>query len=100
MYRSENDGSHGNYFRRGGTTDSRETHKGSRTPHQEVRRRTRMEILNGRYGPYIAYKGNNYKIPKDIVPQDLSLHSCMELIRIQDEKRCYLQHQKEICKKK
>ena len=45
-----------------------------------------MEILNGRYGPYIAYKGNNYKIPKDIVPQDLSLKSCLELVRIQDEK--------------
>ncbi|UVP34326.1 type I DNA topoisomerase [Bacteroides faecis] len=45
-----------------------------------------MEILNGRYGPYIAYKGNNYKIPKDIVPQDLSLKSCPELVRIQDEK--------------
>ena len=45
-----------------------------------------MEILNGRYGPYIAYKGNNYKIPKDIVPQDLSLKSCLELVKIQDEK--------------
>ena len=45
-----------------------------------------MEILNGRYGPYIAYKGNNYKIPKDIVPQDLSLKSCLDLIKIQDEK--------------
>ena len=45
-----------------------------------------LEILNGRFGPYITYKGNNYKIPKDIVPQDLSLQSCLELIKIQDEK--------------
>lgn len=45
-----------------------------------------LEIMNGRYGPYISYKGNNYKIPKDIVPQDLSLQSCMELIKLQPEK--------------
>ena len=44
-----------------------------------------LEILNGRYGPYIAYKGSNYKIPKDIIPQDLSLQSCLELIKIQDD---------------
>ena len=42
MYRSRKRWIPGNYFRRGGTTDSRETHKGSRTPHQEVRRRTRI----------------------------------------------------------
>ena len=23
-----------------------------------------LEILNGRYGPYICYKGNNYRLPK------------------------------------
>ena len=44
-----------------------------------------LEILNGRYGPYISYKGNNYKIPKDIVPQDLSLKSCMDLIKLQSD---------------
>ena len=42
--------------------------------------------MNGRYGPYIAYKGNNYKIPKDIVPEDLNLNACMEIIKLQSEK--------------
>ena len=45
-----------------------------------------LEIMNGRYGPYIAYKGNNYKIPKDIVPEDLNLNACMEIIKLQSEK--------------
>lgn len=45
-----------------------------------------LEILNGRYGPYIAYKGSNYKIPKTVVPQDLNLASCFEIIKLQDEK--------------
>lgn len=45
-----------------------------------------LEIINGRYGPYIAYKGSNYKIPKTMVPQDLSLADCLEIIKIQNEK--------------
>ncbi len=40
----------------------------------------------GRFGPYIAFKGTNYKIPKDVVPQDLNLATCFEIVRIQDEK--------------
>ena len=42
--------------------------------------------MNGRFGPYIAYKGSNYKIPKDIVPQDLTLDACHELIKLQENK--------------
>lgn len=42
--------------------------------------------MNGRYGPYIAYKGSNYKIPKDIVPEDLSLDACLEIVKLQSEK--------------
>ena len=45
-----------------------------------------LEIRNGRYGPYIAYKGKNYRIPKDIVPEDLSLDACMELIKLRASK--------------
>lgn len=45
-----------------------------------------LEIMNGRYGPYIAYKGNNYKIPSGIEPADLSLASCLELVKLQEEK--------------
>ncbi|MDL2212510.1 type I DNA topoisomerase [Bacteroides sp. OttesenSCG-928-D19] len=45
-----------------------------------------LQILNGRYGPYIAYKGSNYKIPKTVEPKDLSLQSCMDIIKLQDEK--------------
>ncbi|MEG2573831.1 MAG: topoisomerase C-terminal repeat-containing protein, partial [Bacteroides sp.] len=45
-----------------------------------------LEILNGRFGPYIAYKKKNYKIPKDVVPQDLPLSACLEIVRLQDEK--------------
>lgn len=44
-----------------------------------------LEILNGRYGPYITYKGSNYKIPKNIVPQDLNYEACKEIIRLQND---------------
>ena len=45
-----------------------------------------LEIMNGRYGPYIAYKGSNYRIPKDIIPEDLNLQACMEIIKLQSDK--------------
>lgn len=39
-----------------------------------------LQILNGRYGPYIAYKKKNYKIPKDKDPKELSFQECMDII--------------------
>ena len=39
-----------------------------------------MEILNGPYGVYIAYKKKNYKIPKDKDAEALSLDDCRAII--------------------
>lgn len=45
-----------------------------------------IEIMNGRFGPYIAYKGTNYKIARTFNPQDLTLEQCHEIIAAQDAK--------------
>jgi DNA topoisomerase-1 len=39
-----------------------------------------LKILNGRWGPYISYKKNNYKIPKGVEPVNLSYDECMAII--------------------
>lgn len=44
-----------------------------------------VQILNGRYGIYIACGKNNYKIPKTVAdPASLSLEECREIIAAQD----------------
>lgn len=45
-----------------------------------------LEILNGRYGPYIAYRKKNYKLPKGSVPAELTHEECMQIIAAQEEK--------------
>ena len=40
-----------------------------------------LEVLNGRFGPYIVYKKSNYKIPKTVThPEELTLEECKEII--------------------
>ena len=40
-----------------------------------------MQILNGRYGPYIKYKGGNFKIPKSVAePAALTLDECRKIV--------------------
>jgi len=45
-----------------------------------------VEILNGRWGPYISFNKQNYKIPKDKDPKLLTFDDCMKLIDEQAEK--------------
>ena len=37
-------------------------------------------VKNGRYGPYIAYKGKNYRIPKGAKPEALTLEECLRIV--------------------
>ena len=39
-----------------------------------------IQVLNGRYGPYITDKVKNAKIPKDREPHTLTLEECRELL--------------------
>ncbi|MDD4158666.1 MAG: type I DNA topoisomerase [Proteiniphilum sp.] len=39
-----------------------------------------LQVLNGRYGPYIAYQKSNYKIPKGVKPDELTLEECRRII--------------------
>ena len=39
-----------------------------------------MLVKNGRYGPYIAYKGKNYRIPKGAKPEELTLEECLKIV--------------------
>ena len=42
----------------------------------------KLEVLNGRYGPYIAYDGKNYRMPKALHDKaaELSYAECMEIV--------------------
>ena len=44
-----------------------------------------LQVLNGRFGPYIAYNGSNYKLPKNVTPAELSLEECMEIVNKQQD---------------
>ena len=39
-----------------------------------------MRVLNGRFGPYITYKKNNYKIPKGTEPSSLTYEACLAIM--------------------
>ncbi|MFA6751781.1 MAG: type I DNA topoisomerase [Fermentimonas sp.] len=39
-----------------------------------------MQVLNGRYGPYIKHQKSNYKIPKNTDPKELTLEDCKKII--------------------
>lgn len=46
-----------------------------------------LELLNGRYGPYIYYKGANFKLPKTVAdPKSLTAAECLDIIKSRADK--------------
>jgi DNA topoisomerase-1 len=45
-----------------------------------------IQVLNGRYGPYITDKTKNARVPKDREPKSLSLEECIELLAAAPER--------------
>jgi len=39
-----------------------------------------IRVLNGRYGPYISFNKDNFKIPKGKKPEELTLEDCRKII--------------------
>ena len=48
-----------------------------------------LEIMNGRYGPYIIYQGQNYRMPKSMHPKaaELTYEQCMEIVNAASAKK-------------
>lgn len=46
-----------------------------------------IQVLNGRWGPYITDGNKNAKMPKDQEPKELTLEQCQELIEKAPEKK-------------
>ena len=45
-----------------------------------------IQVLNGRYGPYITDKTKNARVPKDREPKSLTLEECIELLAAAPER--------------
>ena len=43
-----------------------------------------IEVVNGRYGPYLRREGNNYKLPRGTDPTKLTEQACKEIIAGQE----------------
>ena len=55
----------------------------------ELARKLAERIANGRYGPYLAYDGKNYRLPKNLHEKaaDLTLQECMDIINAPAKKK-------------
>jgi DNA topoisomerase-1 len=58
-----------------------------------------IQVLNGRYGPYITDKSKNARVPKDREPKTLTLEECKELLEAAPARRSKKKAKKKVAKK-
>lgn len=58
--------------------------KAAKTPLVTFAEEPGMQVLQGRYGPYISFNGKNYPIPKSTDPAALTLEQAREIIAKKD----------------
>jgi DNA topoisomerase-1 len=54
---------------------------------KEFKENADVKVLNGRWGAYIASKGDNYKIPKTKKPEELTIDECLEIIKAEPKSK-------------
>lgn len=58
----------------------KQQNKMANTPLKTFDEDKNMLVKNGRYGAYIAYKGKNYRLPKNRKPEELTYEECRNII--------------------
>ncbi|MGR3317049.1 MAG: type I DNA topoisomerase [Candidatus Anammoxibacter sp.] len=53
-----------------------------------------VQVLNGRYGPYIKIAKKNFKIPKDVEPKNLTLEDCLKIAEEADKPKPKIKKEK------
>jgi DNA topoisomerase-1 len=48
--------------------------------------RPEVQLLNGRYGAYLKIGKDNFKLPKDVTPENLTLEECIKISESQEAK--------------
>jgi len=46
-----------------------------------------VQVLDGRYGPYVKYKRTNATLPKDLKPEDVTMEKALELLAAKKAKK-------------
>jgi len=46
-----------------------------------------VQVLNGRWGPYIGFEKNSYKIPKDVEPKEITYKEALAIIKAAPPKK-------------